>query len=42
VGIELICPSASELHGALARLRSAGLLKSDAKTAVDVDPVSMM
>ncbi len=42
VGLELICPSATELHAALSRLRTAGLLKSDAKTAVDVDPAMMM
>lgn len=34
--------SAGQLQHALAALRSRGLLKSDARTAVDVDPVSMM
>jgi primosomal protein N' (replication factor Y) (superfamily II helicase) len=40
-GIELLAPTAPELHTALARLRAAGLLKSDAHTAVDVDPVAL-
>jgi hypothetical protein len=42
VGVELICASATELHAALAVLRAKGLLKSDARTAVDVDPVMLM
>lgn len=41
-GIELIAPSAAELHRALASARSAGKLRSDAHTAVDVDPVALM
>lgn len=35
-------PGAGQLQHALADLRQRGLLKSDARTAVDVDPVSMM
>jgi primosomal protein N' (replication factor Y) len=41
-GLELIAAKATDLHGALARLRGAGLLKSDATTAVDVDPMALM
>jgi primosomal protein N' (replication factor Y) len=40
--IEVIAPSAQELHAALARVRAAGMLKSDSHTAVDVDPVALM
>lgn len=40
--IEVIAPTAAELHSALASLRAAGLLKSDARTAVDVDPVALV
>ncbi len=39
---EVIAPSATELNGCLAALRASGLLISDAKTAVDVDPVALM
>jgi primosomal protein N' (replication factor Y) len=39
--IEVMAPTAAELHAALARLRERGLLKSDARTAVDVDPVAL-
>lgn len=37
-----IARSAGELQRALGALRDRGLLKSDARTAVDVDPVGMM
>jgi primosomal protein N' (replication factor Y) len=40
--IEVIAPTAQELHAALAGLRARGLLKSDAHTAVDVDPVALV
>src|SRR5205823_1749662 len=39
-GMELISARATDLNAALARVRAAGLLKSDSKTAVDVDPVA--
>jgi primosomal protein N' (replication factor Y) len=39
---EVIAPGAVELHACLAAVRAEGLLVSDAKTAVDVDPVSLM
>lgn len=39
--IEIIAPTAQELHAALAKVRAAGMLKSDASTAVDVDPVAL-
>lgn len=42
IAIELRAPSAGALLTPLRELRSQGLLKSDAKTAVDVDPVGMM
>jgi primosomal protein N' (replication factor Y) len=41
-GVELIAAKATDLQGALSRLRGAGLLKSDATTAVDVDPIALM
>jgi primosomal protein N' (replication factor Y) len=40
--IEILAPRATELHRALAALADRGLLKSDAHTAVDVDPVALM
>lgn len=40
--IEVIAPTAAELHSVLAAVRAAGLLKSDARTAVDVDPVALV
>lgn len=40
--VEVLAPRASDLQGALAGLRARGLLKSDAQTAVDVDPVMLM
>jgi len=39
---EVIAPNATELNRCLSALRAAGLLVSDAKTAVDVDPVGLM
>jgi primosomal protein N' (replication factor Y) len=42
VAVEVIAPTAGVLHGLLAGLRGRRLLKSDAHTAVDVDPVSLM
>jgi primosomal protein N' (replication factor Y) len=41
-GLELIAPRAGDLNAALSRVRAQGLLKSDAGTAVDVDPVALM
>ena len=41
-GVELTAPDAPTLMTILTNLRSAGLLKSDHKTAIDVDPVSLM
>jgi primosomal protein N' (replication factor Y) len=40
--IELIAPDAATLQKLLADLRSAALVRSDAHTAVDVDPVTMI
>ncbi|MEK6701397.1 MAG: primosomal protein N' [Planctomycetota bacterium] len=40
--IELFADSAGALQRALTSLRSANLLKSDSRTAVDVDPQSLM
>ncbi|MCA9279558.1 MAG: primosomal protein N' [Phycisphaeraceae bacterium] len=42
IAIELRAPGAGALLAPLRALRSQGLLKSDAKTAVDIDPVGMM
>ena len=42
VGVELIAGRAKELHAVLHRVRTGGLLISDAETAVDVDPVALM
>jgi primosomal protein N' (replication factor Y) len=42
ISIEIIAPRATDLHRALAALADRGLLKSDASTAVDVDPVALM
>jgi len=41
-GVEITAPSARALQDLLASLRAAGLLRSDARTAVDVDPVSLL
>lgn len=40
--VEVFAPDARTLIGLLGGLRRAGMLKSDAHTAVDVDPVSLM
>jgi hypothetical protein len=40
--VEVIAPTAPRLLAPLQRLREAGLVKSDAQTAVDIDPVSLM
>lgn len=40
--VELLAPSAPEIQRALSALRAAGLVKSDAHTAVDVDPVALL
>ena len=37
----LIAPTAGRVQGVLAAARAAGLVKSDAATAVDVDPLSL-
>lgn len=42
VGIEMVSPSAGELRRVMGELRRVGLLKSDRRTAVDVDPVSLL
>jgi primosomal protein N' (replication factor Y) len=42
VGIEVYCPTALGLQTLLQGLRERGLLKSDAKTAVDVDAVGVV
>jgi len=41
-GVEITAPNAPLLLALLTSLRSAGVLKSDAHTAVDVDPISLM
>jgi len=41
-GVEITAPDAATLTNLLGGLRTAGVLKSDARTAVDVDPVSLM
>jgi primosomal protein N' (replication factor Y) len=40
--VEVYAPDAVSLQRVLGRCRAAGLLKSDAKTAVDVDPVAVL
>jgi primosomal protein N' (replication factor Y) len=42
VGIELVAEDPRAIQAVLGSLRAAGLVKSDAATAVDVDPVAMM
>ncbi|MBN8597179.1 MAG: primosomal protein N' [Planctomycetes bacterium] len=42
LGIELVAARAGLVQEALRAARNEGLVKSDAKTAVDVDPVSLM
>ncbi|MBK7405628.1 MAG: primosomal protein N' [Phycisphaerales bacterium] len=38
----LLAPSARQVQQAMAAVRGMGLLKSDAKTAIDVDPVALL
>jgi len=42
VAVELYAESAGPIQQALASARSAGLLKSDARTGVDVDPIALL
>jgi primosomal protein N' (replication factor Y) len=42
IAIELLGPRAGTIQDALHAARAQGLLKSDSKTAVDVDPVSLL
>ncbi|MCH7793479.1 MAG: hypothetical protein IID31_14520 [Planctomycetes bacterium] len=42
IAIEMIAPTAADLLEPLRALRAAGLVKSDAQTAVDVDPIWLM
>ena len=42
VGLDLIAPSAGPIQRALTHLRNNHQLKSDARVAVDVDPVSLL
>ncbi len=42
IGIDAFSPSAGQLQRALAHARSRGLIRSDAKTAIDIDPVALM
>ena len=40
--IELLAPTAAAVQRALARLRGSSLVRSDAHTAVDVDPIALL
>jgi len=42
VAVEILAPSPGPIQRALAALRSRGLVKSDAHTAVDVDPIALL
>lgn len=42
IAMELLAPDARVIQAALTYLRNQGLAKSDALTAIDVDPVSLM
>ena len=42
VAVELLAPSAGPIQSALATLRDAKLVKSDAVTVVDVDPIDLL
>ncbi len=42
VAVEMLAASPGPIQQALATLRTASLVKSDAKTAVDVDPVALL
>jgi len=40
--IEMVCPSPKPMQDAMASLRKEGLLKSDSRVAIDVDPIWLM
>lgn len=40
--IELLCPSPKPMQDAMQRVRAKGLLKSDSRVAIDVDPIWLM
>jgi primosomal protein N' (replication factor Y) len=42
MGIELVADDPRAIQAALGAVRAKGMIKSDASTAVDVDPVAMM
>lgn len=42
IALELLAPTAGPLQAALTTMRNAGLLRSDATAAVDVDPVALL
>jgi primosomal protein N' (replication factor Y) len=42
LAIELVCPGRTVIQDVLADVRAKGLLKSDAHTAVDIDPIALM
>ena len=42
VALDLLADAAGPIQDALAHLRNAGLVKSDAATAVDVDPIALL
>jgi len=42
ISIEIIAPRRGLVQEALMRVRARGLLKSDSRTAVDVDPIALM
>lgn len=41
-GIELLCPSPKPMQDAMQQVREQGLLKSDSRVAIDVDPLWLM
>ena len=42
IAVELLAPDAATIQAALTALRSAGLAKNDAATAIDVDPIALL
>jgi primosomal protein N' len=40
--IEMMCPSPKPMQDAMQRVRAKGLLKSDSRVAIDVDPLWLM
>ena len=40
--VELLAPDATTIQRALTHVRNSGLVKSDAHTAVDVDPLALL